>query len=527
MTAGARTGSAFAPLRHRTFAVLWAAALVGNIGLWMRDVGAGWLMTQLAPDPVMIALVQAAASLPAFLFSLPAGALADVLDRRRLMLAVQVALMGLSVGLAILTLLNLMTPLLLLLAVLAGGVGTALTNPAWQSIVPELVPKSDLRPAVALNSLGVNIARAVGPALGGLVIVSVGIWAAFAADALSFIPFVAALLWWKRPGSAQGGLPPERVTSAMVAGVRYARSSPMLRATLVRAGVFFLFASAPWALLPLIVRNELAGDAALYGLILAGVGAGAILGALVMPRIRAALSPGRMVTAGTALVALCCVLFAMLRLPAAVIGVALVFGLAWIVVLTSLNVAAQASLPNWVRGRGLAIYLTVFSGAMTVGSLVWGQAAASFGVSSALVAAGLLGLAAGGLATAVPLPSGDLDLSPSGHWPEPASVGDHAGNRGPVMVAIEYRIAPSDAADFAVAIRDLAAERRRDGAYDWILLEDAGDPALRVECFFVASWVEHLRQHERVTVADADAQARVRLYHRGEEPPLVRHLIAV
>lgn len=272
MTAAPDKPSAFAPFRQRTFAILWTAALVANIGTWFRDVANGWTMTELAPDPAMVALVQAATTLPVFLFSLPAGALADLVDRRRLLLGIQVFLGVTSVCLALAATFGLMTPWLLLGLVFAGGLATAFMGPAWQSIVPEVVPREDLRPAVALNSLGVNIARAIGPALGGLIVATSGAALAYWLDAGSYLLIFAALLWWKRPLGAPG-LPPEKFGPAMATGLRYVSASPDVLRTLFRACMFFVFASAYWALLPLIARQTLGGDAGLYGILLTSIGA--------------------------------------------------------------------------------------------------------------------------------------------------------------------------------------------------------------------------------------------------------------
>jgi MFS family permease len=518
--------SAWAPLRSRVFAVLWGATLVGNVGVWMREVGSGWLMTELAPSPLMVSLVQVAATLPVFIFSLPAGALSDLLDRRRLMIGTQAALMVIALAMALLTLFGAMTPAILLVCVLLAGIGTAISAPVWQSIVPELVGKEQLRSAVALNSLGVNIARAIGPAAAGALIVTSGVAAAFFADALTYVVVLAALLWWRRD-TPPPTLPSEHLLQAMLGAIRYARASRPLKRTLLRALLFFGFGSAPWALLPLLAREDLGGSAAFYGLMLAGIGAGAVSAALLLPSVRERLSADRLVLAATLLLSAAGMGLAFTDNQTVALILMPVLGLAWVTVLTSLNVTVQAILPAWVRGRGLAFYLTVFFGAMAAGSLVWGQVAQFSSTQTSLGVAASLGAVAAIAALRLPLPAGEDDLSPSHHWPDVAGM-TTAGEEdaGPVMVMIEYRVLPAHADAFRTAIEALGTTRRRDGAYAWGVFRDVEDRERHLEYFLVESWVAHLRQHQRVSVADEALQAAVRALHQGP-PPRVAHLIAL
>ena len=276
--------SAWAPFAHRSFAVLWVATVLSNIGTWMHDVGAGWLMTELSPSPVMVSAVQAATTLPIFLFALLAGAVADIVDRRKLLIGVNLFLAANAATLATLVSLDLVTPLILILFTFALGTGAAFVAPAWQAVVPGLVPREDLPAAIALNSMGINVSRAIGPALAGFLIVGIGLWSPFALNSVSFIGIIAALLWWRPPVATQRTLPAEEVGSAIINGLRYARHSAPLRATLIRALAFFVFASAFWAMLPLVVRVVLSGGPTLYGLLLTSVGIGAVTGALILPR---------------------------------------------------------------------------------------------------------------------------------------------------------------------------------------------------------------------------------------------------
>ena len=345
-------------------------------------------------------------------------------------------------------------------------------------------------------------------------------------DVISYAFVIAALFWWRRPVAAQDVLA-ERFPGAFRAGLRYARASRELHVVLLRAFLFFALASSVWALLPLVARQLLGGGASFYGILLGAVGLGAIGGALVMPRLRARLSADGLLLLAALLAALVMVVLSCAPPQWVALAALLVLGSAWITALTTLSGVAQSILPNWVRGRSLAVYLTVFNGAMTAGSLAWGAIAEWSGVPFALLA-GAGGLVLVGLlAHRVKLPRGEADLVPSNHWPEPLTAEPVEHDRGPVLILIEYRIDPAERAAFAAALTRLSAERRRDGAYAWGLTEDAADPGVMLEWFQVESWAEHLRQHRRVSKADADIQQEVLRFHRGERPPQVRHLLAV
>lgn len=516
----------FAPLRHLTFAVLWAATVLGNTGSFMRDVASGWLMTDLSASPAAVALVQAAAALPVFLLAIPAGVLSDILDRRRFLIAVQLLLAAVSIALMVLAYFGLATVGALITLTFIGGIGAALVAPTWQSVVPELVPRSELRSAVALNSLGINISRSIGPAAGGLLLATAGAATTYAVDVLSYVFVVWALVWWKRQPTVASELS-EGFTSAFRAGVRYARASRPLHRVLVRAVVFFAFASAVWALLPIVARRILAGGAGFYGLLLAAVGVGAILGALLLPRLRRRLDGDRLLLLASLLTAAATAGLAFGPPRPVAVALLLLMGVAWIVALTTLNAIAQSILPNWVRGRGLAVYLTVFNGAMAAGSLAWGLAAQAIGVANALLASAVGLAACASLLARLKLPAGEQDLTPSGHWPEPILAEPVHSDRGPVMVLVHYRIRQDDRAAFLAQLAALAEERRRDGAHAWGVAEDSADPWHVVEWFMTESWAEHLRQHTRVSAADADIQREVARFHIGESPPTVEHFIAL
>lgn len=522
-----KAASAFAPFRHRAFAVLWVATVVSNIGTWMNDVGNGWLMTTLDPTPSMVALVQAATTLPILLFALLAGAIADIVDRRRLLIVLNVALGLLAAGFSALVAGGLAGVGAVLAYAFLAGTAAAFMAPAWQAIVPRLVSRAELTDAVALNGMGINVSRAIGPALGGLLIVSLGIAAPYVVNAASFLGIIAALVFWKpEPGPARR-LPAERVGGAIGAGLRYARRSAPLKATLVRSLAFFVCASAFWALLPLVVRQELGGDAGLYGILLGCVGAGAVGGAFLLPVLRRRLDANRLVAAGTLGIAAVMAVFALVPHPMAAGAAGMAAGLCWICVMANLNASGQTAVPDWVRARGLSLLLMVFAGSMAAGSMGWGYLADHIGIPATLLAAAGLAVLLVPLVGRWRLAQGaDLDLTPSLHWPAPPTAIAPEHDRGPVLITVSYVIAAEDTDAFLDALRLFAHERRRDGAYRWQVFEDTEQPGHWTETFLVASWLEHLRQHERVTEADRATQAIVHRFHRGDGPPVVRHFLA-
>ena len=516
---------AWGALRYSVFRLLWIATIVSNVGSWMYSAASGWLMTSLNPHPLIVSLVQATSSLPLFLFALPAGALADMVDKRRFILTLEILTTLFSLLFAMLVALHTVTPGLLLLFLFLIGILGALETPAWQAIVPLLVPKQALSSAVAVNSLGVNISRVIGPALAGAVILGFGIAAPFWLDAVSNLGVIGVILWWRPPTSATRTLPAERLASAIRTGVRYARNDRHLRATLVRAAGFFLFASAYWALLPLVARTQLHGTPTLYGLLLGSIGAGAVGGALLIPRLKARSGANGMVILGELGNAAALVLFGLAQQPLMAVLACVIAGSSWILVLATLNVSAQVALPDWVRGRGLAAYVTVFFGTMSIGSALWGFIAGRVGLPPAhyLAAAGAL-LAIWGTSRWKLQTGPEADLTPSMHWPEPVLAGAVADDAGPVMVTVEYRVSVENRAAFLAALTRLGHERRRDGAYAWGLFEDTAHPGKMLEFFLVDSWLEHLRQHQRVTKADRALEDRVLALARGV--PRVTHYVA-
>jgi len=515
-----------APFRHTAFTVIWTATLISNVGGWMYSAASGWLMTSLNPDPLIVALVQAANTLPICLFAIPAGALADIFDKRRFLIVVETLTTAVSAIYAAMVGFGLATPGNLLLFTFLVGAAGALTVPAWQAVVPLLVPRDDLPAGIAANSVGVNISRAIGPALGGVTISAFGIVAPFWINAISNLGIVGSLLWWRERKSQRTRLPAERFGQAVWAGLRYARHNRHLRATLFRAVTFFLFASAYWALLPLVARQQIAGGPEVYGVLLGVIGAGAVGGAFFSPRLKVKLGPDRVMAIGALGQGLAMALYGIAQEPLLATLASAIAGASWIAALAMLSVSAQVALPDWVRGRGLALYTTVFFGCLTLGSAVWGEVADFVGLPAAHF------LAASGIVVAVPLArrwklqtGAGFDFTPSMHWPAPITAHNITQDRGPVLVTVEYRIEPRNRAAFLKALTRLEHQRRRDGAYAWGVFEDAAEDGRILETFLVESWMEHLRQHERVTNADRVVQEAVHRFHLHGTPK-VTHFIA-
>jgi MFS family permease len=492
----------------------------------MQNVGAAWLMTDLSASALMVALVQAATNLPMFFLALPAGALADIVDRRRLLLLAQGWMLLVAGALTVVTWMGLITPGLLLLMTFLLGIGFSLNAPAWQAITPELVSRDEVPAAIALGAVSMNLARAIGPALGGMVVAAAGPSAVFLLNALSFVGVLAVLELWRRPVEASV-LPAERFIGAIRAGFRYVRYAPALRIIIVRALLFVVGGSSLWALLPVVTKADPTRGATQYGILLACFGGGAALGATVLAGVLQKLTEEQNLIVGT------------LVLAAAILGVAwlpyyvlwcvimLPAGIAWVRVLTALNASALAVVPRWVQARALAVYLLAFYGGMAAGSMLWGELATRLTPATSLTWSAVW-MIVGLLATArFRLPVGQVgDFDPSRHWPEVTFPPTMDIERGPVVVTVEYWIDPARAEEFARAIQPLRLARLRDGAVRWDLFQDAAHSGRCVEMFLVESIVDHLRQHERVTEADQKIQEYVQSFHQLDTPPLVTHLVA-
>ena len=518
--------SALSPFKYHIFLALWLASLFSNFGGLIQSVGASWLMTSLSPTADVVALVQASTVLPYMLFCLAAGAAADVFDRRALMLGAQILALIVSVLLTVFTFADVMTPWLLLSFTFLVGCGNAIYGPAWQSSVGEVVPRSELPSAVALNSLGFNLARTVGPAIGGLIVAAFGSQAAFLVNSISYVGLIVVLFSWKRPVE-QRQFPPERIPAAMVAGIRYVALSPAIRNVLARAAVFGMAASSIWALMPLVARDLIKGGPSTYGLLLGAFGVGAVLSALSSTRLRDRFMTGRIITIATLCFAAGSVIAAFSTLlPVTMMGTLLCGG-GWVLALSTFNISVQLSVPRWVVGRSVAIYQTTIFGGMALGSWLWGLAAHHFGLASSLALAGGALALSTLLARVWPMPAGTGEnLDP--RLPDTMPTLDQAipHQRGEVVVTIEYRVPSADAPRFADAMHTLAQVRQRNGARRWSLMVDVTDPELWTERFQYPSWVDYLRQRNRGTVADRGIWEHARTFHRGETPPKVRRFMA-
>ncbi|MBF6209571.1 MFS transporter [Nocardia puris] len=519
--------STWAPLRSPIYRALWVAQLVSNLGTWMQTVGAQWLLVDEPNAATLVSLVQTAITLPVMLLSIPSGVLADLVDRRRLLLGAQATMAVIAAVLAVSTALGNTTPAVLLTLLFLLGCGQALTAPAWQAIQPELVPREQIPSAAALGSMNINIGRAVGPAVAGVLVSLSGPTLVFALNALSFGGIVAVLAFWRRPVNGST-LPSERPLAALQAGTRFIRAAPAIRRVLLRSILFIAPASALWALLPVIARDSLDMSASGYGLLLGALGLGAVLGAVSLTRIRTLLTPTQRLTVAAVLFGLGSAGAALVPNAAVVLILLLGAGLAWLLAMSTMNATMQLLLPAWVRARGLSVYMLVFMGGQAIGSLVWGLVAGAIGAVGALLIAAAL-LAASALSS-VWLPIRDdaeiLDLTPSAFWPEPQLVEEPAPDDGPVLVLRDYDVPADRVEEFLAAMVFVGRSRQRTGAMEWRLYRDVGVVDRYVEAFVVRSWAEHMQQHQvRLTAQDQLRERAVVEFSAGEDR--ITHLVAV
>ncbi|WP_373945265.1 MFS transporter [Paracoccus marcusii] len=523
-TVPARTG-ALAPLGYRDFRLLWSATLVSNFGGLVQAVGAAWLMTQLTDSATLIALVQASNTLPIMLLAIGAGALADIFDRKTLLMGALIFMAVVSLALAAVAWTGGLTPWLLLGFTFLLGAGQAVYNPPWQASMGDLVDRKDLPAAVSLNSVGFNLMRSVGPAAGGLIVATLGASAAFAVNAISYLPLLGAMSQWK-PKLAPRVTTPEPFMAAMGAGLRYVALSPNLLRVMSRGALFGFAAIAVLALLPLVAKSHPEGGSLLFGGLLGCYGVGAIGGALLNPRIRARLNNEnvvRMAFAGFAVSALVLGQTQSVWLHAAAM---LPAGASWVLALSLFNVTVQLSTPRWVVARALALYQMATFGGMAAGAWIWGMVAGTQGLDAALTAAGgvlLLGAAIGFWLRAPEF--GAVDLDPVNRFREPALMLDLRGRSGPIMVMVDYRIDQADVPEFLRLMQRRRNIRRRDGARNWSLLRDLEHPDQWSESYHIATWDEYVRHNLRRTKSDAEVAVALRALHKGDTDPLVHRMI--
>lgn len=515
--------SAWAPLRDATFRGLWIAVLASNAGTWMQTVGAQWLVVGEPDAALWVSGVQTVTMLPVLLLALPAGALADALDRRRLLLAVQLGMFAVAGTLTTLTALDRMPPPLLLGFTFALGVGQALTLPAWQAVIPDLVPREQIPGASALGAINTNLARSAGPAVAGLLVAHAGVPVVFGLNALSFAVFAFALRRRWSPGRRPPG-PAEHLGAALRAGGRYVRHAPEVRRILARVVLFVLPGSVVWGLLPLVAHERLGLPADGYGVLLAALGAGAVAGALLMPRVRRRVPPDRLIVVAGLVYGAALVAVALVPQPVLVAAVLVAAGCAWMMLVSRMNASLQLFLPNWVRARGFAVYQVVFAGAQALGAFAWGQVTAAAGLRAAYLAAAALMLAGTVTVRWLPLHREDgADPEPAAYWPEPHLMLEPDRDEGPVLVTAAYRVPAANRAAFVAAMRDVGRSRQRTGASRWGLFRD-GEDGRYVEAYLVPTWEEHLRQHDgRLTEDDRAAEERAVALADG--PPEVTHLL--
>ena len=514
--------STWRPLRLPMFRNLLVADLVSDMGTFMQGVGAAWLMVSQGAGPLLVALTQTALAFPFFLLALPAGALGDIFDRRKLILTTEIWMFSVAVVLAVLTVLHLITPWTLLALTLALSIGDALEAPTWRAVLPEVVPQEGLMPAIALNGIEFNLARAIGPALGGFLIVAAGIGTVFWLNAASYLGVLLVIARWKRPPTQSGSLR-ETVSGAIRAAVRYTRNAPEILTVLGRIGCIMFFASAFWALLP-TVAHELRRSATLYGLLLAVFGAGAVIGAMVLQRTRSLVSSDALLAVGTTIFGAAlwgvAAFHSLVLLSAAI----LLGGAAWTAIISLMTTVMQNLAPDWIRARAMAVFMLVYMGTWTAGSAFWGYVAGHQGTHLSLIAAAIGTAVCPLLVLLSRLPDTPVDLGAWDHWGKPMLVGEVDPSQGPVLVTVEYEVEPNKADEFLEALHKFARVRRRDGASRWGVYRDTEHPAKYVETFIVESWAEHLRQHERLTRGDRDLEENVGRFE--SKPVKVRHFIS-
>jgi MFS family permease len=517
--------SAWAPLATPAFRALWIAGLVSNFGALMHDVGEGWLMTSLSPSPLHVAMLQAVDGVAMLALALPAGTLADIVDRRRLAIGTQLWLLVFTAAMALLTAVGRMSPALLLSLAFAMGIGSAVDEPIWQSLTSEAVPRRLLPAAVTLGGVSINLARALGPALGGLVVGAAGPAATFAINALTFL-WVAIVLVRSKRSARASTMPAERWVAGMFAGLRFVRHSPALVAALVRCACVVAPASCLTALLPHYVRVDLGLSSSAFGVLLGCMGVGALVAAWSLPALREKLQPDALLALTAVVFAAALVLLGSSRSLVPAAAAMLLAGVGWMSMLSSLNVSAQIATAPWVRTRVLAVYLVVFQGALAAGSLAWGEVASRAGTRRALVTAAVSLLALLVARFRFPLDAKGGDFTPSLQWPTPKLLCEPQQEDGPVLVMLEYRVPLEHAAKFAHALRALERHRRRTGAIDWGFYRDMATPTRWVETYVTEDWGEHVLQHARMTADDEAAQRHVGSLTEPGSTPVVSHFMS-
>ena len=511
--------SPLAPLRIPVFRMLWTTWLMANICMWMNDVAAAWMMTSLTTTPLWVALVQTASSLPVFLLGIPSGALADILDRKRYFLITQIWVAVVASVLSFTVFLGVISPLLLLLLIFANGIGLAMRWPVFSAIVPELVPRAQLPAALGLNGVSMNASRIIGPLVAGALIASAGsAWVFLLNAVLSLIAAIVISRWQRKHTPHPLGR--ERLTSAMRIGLQYVKQSPHLQGVLARISVFFVTSTALVALLPLVARSQDGGGAGTFTLLLASMGAGAIISTWFLPQLRRAFSRDTLVQGGAALQSAAMLVIAFTSYTWVAVPAMLFAGAAWITTANTLSVSAQMGLPDWVRARGMSMYQMAIMGSSAAGAAIWGELATVSTVQISLIAAAITGLLAMIIVNrSMPAQGMVEDLTPSRQFKMPQT--DEPPKHGHVMLMIEYRIDPLRAVEFRELMQQSRRTRLSHGALSWELLHDIYEPGRFVEMIEDESWTDHLRRFDRITTADIALRDRKLAFHIGESPPII------
>jgi MFS family permease len=518
--------SAFSPLRNPFYRWLLIANFFSQIGMWVHDIGAAWLMTSLAPTPIMVALIQTATALPMALLALPAGALADIIDRKRLILTAQIWRVIASASLGILTLLGLVNPLLLLGGTLLLGFGTALGAPAWQAIIPEVVPREEIREAVTLGSVSSNTARGIGPALGGFIVTAIGSGGAFLLNSASLLWIMSVIATWKRT-IKKSTLPTERFIGAIRTGMRYVANTKEVTHVLIHTIAFIFSGSAMWAMVPIVARQRLGLGSTGFGILMGVFGVGGLASIFILPTLRRRMDINHQIYLACLLFSL--VLFDLAYSPNPILLGAAMFiaGASYLALMSSLMSSLQSMTPSWVLGRVMSLHALVTFGSQAAGSAFWGGTAEVIGLPQSLTCAGIVMVGALAITRRYRVVSGEhLDLSPLKEWTLNPLAERPAMEEGPVMIAIDYRINPQQSAEFITAMSPMKAIRRKYGAVRWLLFRDVANPGHYRESFIVQSWLEHIRQHERFTVSDIAVLEYVNRFNLEGTKRQVEHFIA-
>ena len=510
------------PLRQRTYRTIWIASLFSNFGQLIQGVGAAWLMTRLSSSPQMVALVQTALMLPLMLVALPAGAVADMFDRRKVALAGLIFASLMAIGLTLLAGADLLSPWTLLLFCFLIGAGVALFGPAWQASIGEQVSGEHLPAAIALGTISYNVARSFGPAIGGIIVAAFGAMAAFAANAIFYLPLIIAFLLWQREHKPSR-LPPERIDRAIISGVRYALHAPPIRVVLIRTHVVGLAGASVSALTPLIAKDLLQGTASTYGLLLGAYGVGAVLGATGLDFVRQRLRPESAARSLTLLLGSMILVAGISSHTVLTCAALMVAGAAWMILVAQFNVAVQMSAPRWVTARALACYGSALTGGLALGAWLWGSVATAFGTGEAMMLSGAAMMLTALLGIIIPLapslPDG-LEESILTHQPQ---VGLALTPRsGPIIVEIDYRVDTDKARDFYAAVQKLRSARLRSGAFGWSVARDIADPELWTEHYHCPTWGDYLRQRDRMTISDRQVEDAANMFHEGSNEGRVR-----